>query len=102
MGKYPHSDIVSTPCRGFIHAEPGEAPMRAAVVAFLPPVGDSSMLSVPGYMEWMLISFLPPVGDSSMLSISFADRDGNMVSSTVYSTLRRSASHDVKWSLKSP
>jgi len=37
-----------------------------------------------------------------MLSISFADRDGNMVSSTVYSTLRRSASHDVKWSLKSP
>ena len=42
----------------------------------------------------------PPVGESSVLSISLADTEDNTVSSTIYSTLRCSASHGVKRNLK--
>ena len=63
---------------------------------FLPPVGDSSMLSSQWELNDFVREFLPPVGDSSMLSKSLSALDNYLVflppvgdSSMLSSTVRR-------------
>ena len=91
---------VSTPCRGIIRAELDGFILLLWGNGFLPPVGESSVLSIYWRNDLSIRRFLPPVGESSVLSISLADTEDNTVSSTIYSTLRCSASHGVKRNLK--
>ena len=56
------------PCRGIIRAE-GRQRLLGLGSRFLPPVGESSVLSYRGLIEGDGDLFLPPVGESSVLSL---------------------------------